>query len=293
MDFAEVIKLVLSASVMMIVFSLGLQATMHDATFLFRQPKRHLLSMVAMLIIMPVFAAVLVRALDLPPAVEITLIVLAVSPVPPILPKRELAAGGIRSYALGLLVAAAIISIVFVPAAVELFGRVVNRPLGISAGTIARIVTTSVIGPLAVGLAVRHFWAEFAERAAGPLSRLASLLLVVGLLPVLFTQMSAAISLIGQGTLLALTVFVVIGLVVGALLGGPEHSHRIVLALSTATRHPGVAMAIASANFPDQKLVLPSILLYLIVSVIISGMFLSWLRRRDKATGVDRQAPAA
>src|SRR5262249_39587301 len=165
--------------------------------------------------------------------------------------------------------------------------RVVNRPLEISAGTIARIVTTSVIGPLAAGLAVRHFWAEFAERAAGPLSRLASLLFVVGLLPVLFTQMSAAISLVGHGPLLALAVFVVIGLVVGALLGGPEHSHRIVLALSTATRHPGVAMAIAVANFPEQKLVLPSILLYLIVSVIISGMFLGRLRRRDKATDVD------
>jgi len=294
MDFAEVIQLVLTASVMMIVFSLGLKATMHDATYLFRQPKRLLLSIVAMLIIMPVFAAVLVQALDLPPAVEITMIVLAVSPVPPILPRKELAAGGTRSYALGLLVAAAVISIVFVPAAVELFGRVVNRPLGISAGTITRIVTTSVIGPLAAGLAVRHFWAEFAERAAGPLSRLASLLLIVGLLPVLFTQMSAAISLIGHGTLLALAVFVVIGLVVGALLGGPEHSHRIVLALSTATRHPGVAMAIAVANFPEQKLVLPSILLYLIVSVIISGMFLGRLRRRDKATDVDsRQSPAA
>jgi len=214
--------------------------------------------------------------------------------VPPILPRKELAVGGTRSYTLGLLVAAAVISIVFVPAAVELFERVVNRPLGISAGTITHIVTTSVIGPLAAGLAVRHFGARFAERAATPLSRLASLLLIVGLLPVLFTQMSAAISLIGQGTLLALAVFVVIGLVVGALLGGPELSHRIVLALSTASRHPGVAMAIAAANFPGQKLVLPSILLYLIVSVIISGMFLSWLRRRGKATGVDsRQSPAA
>src|SRR5262249_31087944 len=241
MDLAEVIKLVLSASVMMIVFSLGLKATMHDATYLFRQPKRLLLSIVAMLIIMPVFAAVLVQALDLPPAVEITMIVLAVSPVPPILPRKELAAGGTRSYALGLLVAAAVISIVFVPAAVALFGRVPTGLVGIPAGTTTRLVQPSVIGPLGAGLAVGLFGAGFAERAATPLSRLASLLLIVGLLPVLFTQTSAAISLIGQGTLLALAVFVVIGLVVGALLGGPELSHRIVLALSTASRHPGVA----------------------------------------------------
>jgi bile acid:Na+ symporter, BASS family len=294
MNFAKATQLVLSASVMMIVFSLGLQATMQDATYLFRQPKRLLRSMVAMLIIMPVFAAIVVQALELPPAVEITMIVLSVSPVPPVLPRRQLAAGGTRSYALGLLVAAGVVSIVFVPAAVELFGSVFKKPLGISAGTIARIVTASVIGPLAAGLAVRSFWIPLAERAAAPLSRLASLLLIAGVLPVLFTQMPAAVSLVGHGTLLALTIFVVIGLVAGALVGGPELSHRIVLALSTASRHPGVAIAIATANFPEQKLVLPSILLYMIVSVIVSGVFLGWLRHREKATEVgSRRSPAA
>src|SRR5262245_23454963 len=261
MDFINLLQLLLKVSVAMIVCSLGLQATMRQATYLFRRPKQLLLSMFSMLIVMPSVAALLVKILQLPPAVAFTLIVLSVSPVPPILPKKELTAGGTRSYALGLLVAAAVVSIVFVPAAVEVFGRVTNRSVGISTGTIARIVTTSVIGPLAAGLAVRRFWGEFAGRAAAPLSRLATLLLIAALVPVQFTQMSAEISLIGHGTLLALTIYVVIGLVTGALLGGPELSHRIVLALSTASRHPGVAMAIATANFPDQKLVLPSILL--------------------------------
>ncbi len=294
MDLVRVIQLVLSTSVMMIVFSLGLQATWTDATYLFRMPKRLLLSTLAMLIIMPFFAVLLVQALELPPAVEITMIVLSVSPVPPILPRKELAAGGTRSYALGLLVAASVVSIVFVPAAVELFGRIFNKPAGISAGTIARIVTASVIGPLVGGLVVQHFWAKFASRTAVPLSRLGGLLLIIGVLPVLFTQIPAAISLIGHGTLLVLTAFVVIGLVAGTLLGGPELSHRIVLALSTASRHPGVAMAVATANFPDQKLVLPSILLYLIVSAIVSGIFLGRLRRRERANGIERrQSPAA
>jgi hypothetical protein len=53
-------------------------------------------------------------------------------------------------------------------------------------------------------------------------------------------------------------------------------------------------MAIATANFPDQKLVLPSILLYLIVNVIVSGMFLGGLRRRIRASETERrQYPAA
>jgi bile acid:Na+ symporter, BASS family len=294
MSFARLIQLMLSTSVMMIVFSLGLRATMRDATDLFRQPRRLLQSALAMLIIMPIFAAVLAQALALPPAVKIVLIVLSVSPVPPILPSKELGAGGTRSYALGLLVAAAIVSIVFVPAAVELFGRIAHKPVAISAGTIARIVTSSVIVPLAAGLVVHRFWAGLARRVAVPLSRLAGLLLIIAVLPVLYTQIPAVISLLGHGTLLALTAFVVMGLVAGALLGGPEPSHRIVLALSTASRHPGVAMAIAKANFPDEKLVLPAILMYLIVSAIVSGVFLGGIRRRDSAGGIERrQSPAA
>jgi BASS family bile acid:Na+ symporter len=105
---------------------------------------------------------------------------------------------------------------------------------------------------------------------------------------------SAEISLIGHGTLLVLTVFVMICLAAGALLGGPELSHRIVLALSTASRHPGVAIAIVSANRPNQTLALPAILLYLTVSTIISGVFVGWLHRRRRASEVDnRQSPAA
>src|SRR5262245_58622162 len=115
MDFAKVTQLVLTTSVMLIVYSLGVQATLREATCLFRERQRGFCSLIAMLIIMPVFAGILVGVLALPPPVKVTLIVLSVSPVPPILPRRQLAAGGSRSYALGLLVAAAIISILFVP----------------------------------------------------------------------------------------------------------------------------------------------------------------------------------
>jgi BASS family bile acid:Na+ symporter len=294
MDFEQATRLVLSTSVMLIVFSLGLQATLQDATYLFRQPQRFLRSLLAMSLIMPVFAAILVEAMALPEPVKITLIVLSVSPVPPVLPKKELAAGGCRSYALGLLVAAAITSILFVPTAVEVFGRVFGRPAQISPVSIGRIVMTTVLGPLAAGLAFRSLFGGFAQRWVAPLSRLGILLLIAGVLPVLWTQRSAAISLIGDGTLLAMTAFVTVGFAAGAVLGGPERAYQIVLALSTALRHPGIAMAIASASFPGQRFVLPAILLYLIVAAIVSGILLRWLRGNPReSVELDRHQPAA
>jgi len=60
-------------------------------------------------------------------------------------------------------------------------------------------------------------------------------------------------------------------------LGAPANGDcRSVLALACASRHPGIALAIASASFPNEKLVLPAVLLYLIVSSIATLPYLRW-----------------
>jgi bile acid:Na+ symporter, BASS family len=78
-------------------------------------------------------------------------------------------------------------------------------------------------------------------------------------------------------------VFVLIGLAAGHLLGGPDPDDRTVLALSTATRHPGVAIAIANANFPGGKLAVAAVLLYVLVSAVVSIPYLNWIKRRHAA----------
>jgi bile acid:Na+ symporter, BASS family len=102
----------------------------------------------------------------------------------------------------------------------------------------------------------------------------------VSVLPVLFTAWPAIVSRIGNGTILAIAAFVLIGLAIGQALGGPEPDDRTVLALCTATRHPGIAMAIAHANFPDEKLVPAAVILYFIVSAILTIPYVTWRRRR-------------
>jgi BASS family bile acid:Na+ symporter len=104
-------------------------------------------------------------------------------------------------------------------------------------------------------------------------------LLLVAVLPVLVTEWPAIVSLIGNGTLAALGAFVIVGLAVGHLLGGPDPDERGVLALATATRHPAIAIAAAHAAFPGQKFVVPAILLYVILAAVLSIPYLVWHRR--------------
>ncbi len=284
MDLEALLILALKSSIFLTVFGLALKATMDDAVYLFRNPSALFRSILSMNVFMPLMVAMLAAAFELHPAVKIALISLAVSPVPPFLPQKELKAGAHASYAIGLLVAAGALAIVFVPFTVWLLGRLYDRPAQISIGSIAQIVLISVLLPLAAGITVRNFAPAFADRIAKPISAVAAVLLVACTIPLVITAWPAITSLIGDGTIVAIAAFVIFGLTVGHLLGGPEPDDRTVLALSTASRHPGIALAIASANFPGQKLVLGAIILYLLVNIVITLPYLNWRRRHH--TGI-------
>lgn len=280
MELMTLISIAIRASIGLIVVGLALNASPQDALDLFRRPWQLVRSLLAMNVIMPLFAAALAAAFGLNPAVKIALITLAVAPVPPVLPKKQLKAGGRASYAVGLLVAAALLAIVFVPVAVALLESAFSIPLQMSPAAIARLVFITVLAPLAVGIMVRRVVPGVGERMAQPISLVATVLLVVSVLPIVFTAWPAMVSLVGNGTIVAIVAFSLAGLAAGHLLGGPDPDDRSVLALATASRHPGVALAIASANFPGEKLVPVAILLYLIVSAIVSIPYLTWRRRQ-------------
>ncbi len=99
------------------------------------------------------------------------------------------------------------------------------------------------------------------EKAGKVLMPVAAVVLLIGVAPDVWR-------LIGDGTLLAISVFVVTGFAVGHLLGGPEPEHAAVLAFSAACRHPGTALAVAAANYPDENL-RAAVLIYLAVNVVV------------------------
>jgi bile acid:Na+ symporter, BASS family len=283
MDAATLILTALRTSIFFLVFALGLGANFEEALYLLRRPAQLVRSLVAMNVIMPLLAVGLAASFELHYAVKVALIALAVSPVPPILPKKQLKAGGSAHYTVGLLFAVALLTIVSLPLSVELVGRIFDQPTQVSPATVALIVSITVIAPLAAGIMVRHFAPRFAQRMARPVSLFAMVALLVGVLPIVFSAWPAAVSLIGDGTLAAIVVFVVAGLAAGHLLGGPDPDNRVVLALATATRHPGVAMAVAHAAAPGEKLVLGAVLWYLIVGLLVSAAYLAWRRHRANA----------
>jgi len=278
MSIQTLIPLVLKVSIVLCVFALGLTSSVQDASYLFRRPGKLFRALVAMGVLMPVFAVAMVLIFDLHPAVEIALVALSVSPIPPLLPKKAMKAGGTGQYTIGLLTAAGLVAIVWVPMTTKIFAHVFGIPLQMTMASTAVVLCITVLGPMALGIVVHTLSPALARRLARPIYLIGTVLLAVCALPVLFVAIPQVLSLIGNGTLLAILAFVLFGLAIGHLLGGKDISNRTVLALSTASRHPGIAIAIAHANFPQQKLAMAAVLLYLLVSVIVSVPYLSWVR---------------
>lgn len=84
---------------------------------------------------------------------------------------------------------------------------------------------------------------------------------------------------VGDGSVVAMVAFVAAGLLVGHLSGAPDPEDSVVLALSSACRHPAIALSIAAANFPDEHFA-GTILLYLIVNTIAGAAYLAWRRKQ-------------
>jgi BASS family bile acid:Na+ symporter len=280
MSLANSVVILLQLSVVLIVFSVGLKGTWQDATSLFRRPAMLARSFLSMNVIMPVLAALTAALFHLNAEVKIALILLAVSPMPPLLPRKAVKAGAKGSYVHGLLTAMSLLSIVVVPIAIRILGKMFGHDVHIGPTTVAIVVGKTILLPLGVGILLHARAPEFANRASLTAGRIGNVLLLVMIVPLLIFSGRMVIGVAENGAVLALAAFCVVGAIVGHWLGGPDPSERSILALATASRHPGLVLAIASANFPEhKKLVAAVVVLYLLVNAAILLPYNAWRKR--------------
>ncbi|HEY4122962.1 MAG TPA: hypothetical protein VGM36_00025 [Rhizomicrobium sp.] len=268
-------------SIMLNVLAMGMNFTMRGAAYLARHPRKLARSLFAMDIVMPAFAIAVAALFPIPIPAKIALVALSLSPTPPILPQRTVKTGGSEAYIMGLLVAAAVVALFFVPLAMELIGVVSGIGTHMPITAVAFVLGMTIFVPLTTGILIRLIWPGGADVLAKPVGIFAMILLVVCAVALLAGgAWRGVLAQIHDGEALAFAAFVLFGLAVGHLLGGPEPSDRTVLALATGARHPGLALAIATLNFPAQKSATAAIILYLAVSAIVSLPYAMWRKRQ-------------
>lgn len=286
-------SITIQASIVLVVFAIGLETTWANAISLFRQPALLIKSLVARNVAMPLVAILLAKVFPIHPAVKGAIVLLSVTPIPPVLPNALLKAGARASYACGLLVSHSVLAIVLVPLTVEVMNLIFGTQAHFGPLPVGKEIVLAILVPLAAGMALRYALQASRPRFARSVGMIGTILLLVAILSLLVVAWQTLQVVSGNGALVALMLFVVAGLAAGHALGGPKPSDRTALALATASRHPGLAIAIAAANFPAQaKLAAGVVIIYLLLSQILFIGYKRW-RRNASDDNIDIATVAA
>ena len=140
--------------------------------------------------------------------------------------------------------------------------------------------------PLLLGLSLRRLFPASISRLLGPLDRFANILLLLLVLAVLIRTAPLLVQF-GAANLagvLLMAVLVLLSLAVGFLLAGDGRERRITASLVTSMRNPGLALLLAARFAPELPTVKLGILVYVLVTVLVSIPVL----RRSRTVGVMR-----
>jgi predicted Na+-dependent transporter len=131
--------------------------------------------------------------------------------------------------------------------------------------------------PLGAGLLINARYDEEAADLLPTMSQISNVTLALMLVLLLGQNLGDVVGLFGSGAILAIALLLLVALVAGYLLGGPDPANRRVLALGTAQRNIAAAFVVAVGNFaerPDVLVLLAAAgLVAMIVVMPVAGEF--------------------
>lgn len=273
------IPIVLTLSLAGLVFAVGLNSSRGDLIHLLHRPAQLVRAILAVIVIPPLAAGLLISFAPLEPVVKGAIFVMAVSPVPPLVPGKELAAGARKEYAYGVYVAMALITVISVPAALAIASEIFEHKLFLPLATLAQTVLGGVIFPLLLGWVICRTAPATAARFWQRVYKISLVLVLIAFVPIAVKIWPAMMGMIGNGAVVSMALISIIALLGGHFLGGPDPRDRATLAIASSVRHPGLALAIAGASFRDPR-VSAGILLFLLVGLIVGTPYVRWTKRK-------------
>jgi BASS family bile acid:Na+ symporter len=274
LSLAQILGLVLKACILTTIFALGLKAAWADVAYLLRRPGLLTRSLLAMYVLTPLAAMLLVLVFPAPRVVGSAVLLMAISAGAPLLPKTLFKLGANPSYVYSLSVIAALLAIVTVPVSLTILSAVFDRSASIPASEVAYTISTAFLAPLLAGMVARHLWPTLAERISDPIINTANIILLGLVVLIVATNLSAILA-VGPSAFAIIVMMTFAALGIGHALGGPDPNDRTALAIACASRFPALVLLIASLNSPGVK-PLPVVAAYLLFSTLAAIPYMRW-----------------
>ena len=275
LTLASILPPLAGLTVMGIMFSLGLNLHFREIFELWRKPGLLAKSILAVVIIVPLLSLAAILVFDLPPMVNIAIMIMAVVPGAPLATRRATGAGGELKYSAALQFTVNIIAIITVPLFLYVLSTLFVPNAYVAPMVVARQVAMAQFVPLILGILIGTFWPAFADRFSGVIDKtsfiaLAVLVVIVGLGA--WREFFDILAAMGWLSFVAMFVVILISLLLGHLLGGPERENRITLAVVTIVRNAGLAIFLIMQDFPGQGL-LGVVIVYIVIGLVVQAVY--------------------
>ena len=253
----------------------GLSLSLRGLAAPLSQVRLVLLALLLNFLFAPAFAWLLTIVIPLERGHAIGLLLLAGAAGAPFLPKLAETARGDIAFAVALMALLICGTIVFMPFALPLM----IPGLQADAWSIARPLVLFILLPLVVGMLIKSRAASFAARLLPFLSIFSNGCLLLFFVLLVALNIRALLGVLGSDAILAAVLYVV-GLFAGSwILSASMPKARGVLALGTAARNFGAALAPAVGTFTDRKIAV-ALIVNAIVGIVLSFLAAGWLRRK-------------
>ncbi len=280
-----ILQILAPLSVAAIVFSQGLGISPLRVLAYFRErPGMVLRALLGALVLVPMAALVLLLLLKPSHALAIGLAILVACPPAPLMLQAATGkGGGSAEFMASLHLSLALVAFVTVPAILLLLSLPLGFRAEVEQGVMAWILARTIVLPVGLGLAVRHFSPGFADRYGPAIGKFGTIgLLVVVLFAVL--AFFPALLAMDAWSYLVIVLVSAAALAIGHFFGPGDDSERTVLAVECGVRHPVLALTIASANF-GQEQALPILVPCVVTFIAMAMAYMIWRRKHARTEG--------
>jgi bile acid:Na+ symporter, BASS family len=235
--------------VVLVMLSIGLRVRGGELLDVVRNRALFMRTLLANCILIPGIGFLLVHLFPLTPDVSIGILLLAAIPGTPIALQFTRRAKTRLAFAAAMVFVLSLVSIAITPLAVEVMPQVAHRSQRPIANLLASIALYIAL-PLLAGLWLARRMPKIAPRLVLPLEILATVVFVFLMWETRLARREAIYAIAGRGTILAMFLLLILSMLIGWLIGGPDPESRRVLATSTGMRSVIVVLYVARYCFP-------------------------------------------
>jgi predicted Na+-dependent transporter len=274
--------LLLNLFVVVVMFSIGLRVSGGELLDILRKRSLFVRTLLANCVLIPAIGFLLVRIFPLTPDASVGILLLATIPGTPIALQFTRQAKTRLAFAAAMTFVLSLVSVAMTPLAVEVMPQTAQRnqrPILLLMMSIVLYIGL----PLCAGLWAARHAPKIGPRLVLPLGVLATVAFLFLMWETRLVRREALNTIRGRGTIVAMLLLLLLSMLIGWLIGGPDRESRRVLATSTGMRSVIVVLYVARYCFPGTNVdMIPIVYLSLMVptNLLFHLAFTGWYKLR-------------